>query len=130
MWGLSVLDGISSAEAGRRKEDAGFQTRGASEPNLANWRLGLLRKCSVWHTPFCEERDRTNKDLRFVSRKASAKRVWGVWGLGLSGVGVVLMLTTLGSPEAIFWAFFQACSSAGRHTHTLQLESESNKQTL
>ena len=36
------LDGISGAEAGRRKEDVGLQTREASVSNLASWRPGLV----------------------------------------------------------------------------------------
>ena len=35
-------DGISGAEAGRRKEDVGLQTREASVSNLASWRPGLV----------------------------------------------------------------------------------------
>ena len=47
VWGswcgaTRVFDGISGAEAGRRREDVRLQIREASEPNLASWRPGLV----------------------------------------------------------------------------------------
>ena len=36
------VDGTSGAEAGRREEDVGLQTREASVSNLASWRPGLV----------------------------------------------------------------------------------------
>ena len=48
VWGFSVFsNGNSGAEVGRRREDlSGFQTRDASEPNLASWRPGLRSSIS------------------------------------------------------------------------------------
>ena len=48
------LDGISGAEAGGRKDDSGFQTRGTSDSNLVPWRLGLVSDSGGGRTKSCK----------------------------------------------------------------------------